>query len=140
MAATGWRGTSSVTMALAVRATCRLYSWFVGVRRGELFGVGVAVLMSQSNWQLLSVARVDIPIQPTRVIFLFLLLSLFSGVVVGRCCIFVPTWAYLLFNINLFKKKKLARIMHVKTSTIDRARSPSKDGMVCGSSGAVPSK
>ena len=53
MAATGWRGTSSVTMALAVRATCRLYSWFVGVRRGELIGV-------EWSW----CARVDVSIQP----------------------------------------------------------------------------
>jgi len=52
MAATGWRGTSSVTMALAVRATCRLYSWSVGVRRGELIGV-------EWSW----CARVDVSIQ-----------------------------------------------------------------------------
>ena len=53
----------------------------------ELSGVGVPVLMSQSNWQLLSVARVDVPIRPARVrvIFLFLLLSLFCDVVVGHC-------------------------------------------------------
>ena len=52
MAMTGWRGTSSVTMALVVRATCWLYSWFVGVRRGELFGV-------EWSWY----ARVDVSIQ-----------------------------------------------------------------------------
>jgi len=52
MAATGWRGTSSVTTALAVRATCRLYSWFVGVRRGELIEV-------EWSW----CARVDVSIQ-----------------------------------------------------------------------------
>jgi hypothetical protein len=56
MAAIGWRGTSSVTMALAVRATFWLYPWFVGVRRGELFGV-------EWSW----CARVDISIQPAVV-------------------------------------------------------------------------
>ena len=56
MAAIGWRETSSEMMALAVRATCRLYSWFVGVRRGELFGV-------EWSW----CARVDVSIQPAVV-------------------------------------------------------------------------
>ena len=65
----------------------------------ELSGVGVPVLMSQSNWQLLSVARVDVPIRPARVIFLFLLLSLFCDVVVGHCYFVVLILGYLLFNI-----------------------------------------
>ena len=56
MAVTGWRGTSSVTMALVVRATFQLYPWFVGVRRGELFGV-------EWSW----CARVDVSIQPAVV-------------------------------------------------------------------------
>jgi len=57
---------------------------------GAASGVGVPVLMSQSNWQLLSVARVDVPIRPARVIFLFLLLSLFCDVVDGHCYFVVP--------------------------------------------------
>ena len=80
-------------MALAVRATCRLYSWFVGVRRGELFGVEwswCARVDVSIQLAVVSVARVDVPIRPARVIFLFLLLSLFCDVVVGHCYFVVP--------------------------------------------------
>jgi hypothetical protein len=50
VAATGWRETLSVTMALVVRAT-----WGSGVGNClELSGVGAPMLMSHSNWQLLS--------------------------------------------------------------------------------------
>jgi hypothetical protein len=47
------------------------------------------MLMSQSNRQLLSVVRIDVLIRSARVIFLFLLLSLFCDVVIDLCCIVV---------------------------------------------------